>query len=115
MIRLTLYTTLGCHLCDELEHHLASLSVAEVMLERIEIADDDALMARYGERIPVLVDADGVELERGFEPECLAAWLAERGWLHEGAVETAEAQASQPKRAYLRHGRRFLGQRDPTR
>ncbi|GGY05477.1 hypothetical protein GCM10007160_36400 [Litchfieldella qijiaojingensis] len=109
MIRLTLYTTLGCHLCDELEHHLASLSVAEVILERVEIADDDALMARYGERIPVLVDASGAELERGFEPECLAAWLAERGWLRKEALETTEAPISEPKGAYLRRGRRFLG------
>ncbi|EPC02508.1 hypothetical protein L861_09190 [Litchfieldella anticariensis FP35 = DSM 16096] len=109
MNRLTLYTTLGCHLCDELEHYLATLSAVEVILEKVEIADDDTLMVRYGERIPVLVDADGEELERGFEPERLAAWLDERGWLREGVLDTTGAPASEPKGAYLRQGRRFLG------
>lgn len=109
MIRLTLYTTLGCHLCDELEHYLATLSAVEVILEKVEIADDDPLIVRYGERIPVLADADGEELERGFEPERLAAWLDERGWLREGALEPSEVPASQPKGGYLRQGRRFLG------
>lgn len=110
MIRLTLYTTLGCHLCDELERHLVTLSEVEIALDRVEIADDDSLMARYGERIPVLVDAQGAELDRGFDPERLAAWLAERGWLHEGALRAAEAPAAEsPLGAHIRHGRRFLG------
>ena len=33
--------------------------------DNIEISDDDALVEQYGTRIPVLVDANGVELDRG--------------------------------------------------
>ncbi|HSH56380.1 MAG TPA: glutaredoxin family protein, partial [Halomonas sp.] len=68
MIRLTLYTTLGCHLCQQLEGLLAQLSCEPIELERVEISEEDALIARYGVRIPVLADAAGNELDRGFEP-----------------------------------------------
>ena len=57
-----LYTTLGCHLCDEalamlkfLQAHERSLTLAE-----IEIADSEKLMAEYGIRIPVIT-ADNSE------------------------------------------------------
>jgi len=108
MRRLTLYTTLGCHLCTQLEAELARLGVSGIELERIEIADDEALVERYGVRIPVLVDADGVELERGFEAERLAPWLAKRGLL---APSTDEKQqtVSKPSGARRVNGRRFLG------
>ena len=67
MITLRLYTTLGCHLCSQLEALLATLCAGEYRLERVEISEDDALMARYGVRIPVLADAEGNELDRGFD------------------------------------------------
>ena len=57
-MRLLLYGRPGCHLCDE----------ARVVLERIghpfeevDIEADDALLARYLERIPVIA-LDGAEL-----------------------------------------------------
>ncbi|UYG06422.1 glutaredoxin family protein [Halomonas sp. M4R1S46] len=112
MIRLTLYTTLGCHLCEALEAWLGRLASDEVALERVEISDDEALMARYGVRIPVLRDAEGGELERGFEPARLADWLAARGWLDEAAWRAAqEGGGDRPaaRRAETRGGRRYLG------
>ena len=55
---LVLYGRAGCHLCDE----------ARIVLERIghpfeevDIEADDALLARYLERIPVIA-LDGAEL-----------------------------------------------------
>ncbi|MDR5867630.1 glutaredoxin family protein [Halomonas koreensis] len=111
MIHLTLYTTLGCHLCEALEHWLGRLAGVEVRLSRVEISDDEALMARYGVRIPVLADASGNELDRGFEPERLAAWLGERGWLDEAAWRAAregEEGRSAPRGAEMRGGRRYL-------
>lgn len=108
MSRLRLYTTLGCHLCERLEAELARLGVAGIELERIDIADDDALVTRYGVRIPVLVDAAGQELDRGFEAERLAAWLAARGLLAAMANETQEVDSS-PRGARQVRGRRFLG------
>jgi len=115
MIRLTLYTTLGCHLCQQLEALLVTLCSGEYRLERIEISEDDALVERYGVRIPVLVDAEGRELDRGFEAPRLAAWLAERGWLEEEAWAAlqrqlaGEAEPREARGATMRGGRRYLG------
>jgi len=119
MIHLTLYTTLGCHLCAQLEAVLAQLCREPVTLERVEISEDDALMARYGVRIPVLADAQGAELDRGFEPQRLADWLEARGWRDEaawqalrrrlaGEAEGGEAEGGAPA-AVIRGGRRYLG------
>ncbi|WP_136253842.1 glutaredoxin family protein [Onishia niordana] len=111
--RLTLYTTLGCHLCEELEAWLARLGPEAPALVRVEISDDAALLARYGERIPVLEDAAGQALERGFEPERLADWLAARSWLDHEAWRQVQQPAGVDERhvkgAVMRNGRRFLG------
>ena len=50
-----LYTTLGCHLCEQAKA-LADPLITEGgwQLQEVDIADDDHLMARYGVRIPVL-------------------------------------------------------------
>jgi hypothetical protein len=113
MIRLRLYTTLGCHLCEQLEALLVTMAVEEIELERVEVSTDDALIARYGVRIPVLADGAGEELDRGFEAERLAAWLAERGWLCEATwlrfQRDAEPDASVSRGAVMRGGRRYLG------
>lgn len=117
MNRLTLYTTLGCHLCERLETLLARLHHGEYRLEKVEISGDEALMARYGVRIPVLVDAAGDELDMGFEPPRLAAWLAERHWLDEaawrrlGAQFEPHGQAQDERRRTNQRppGRRYLG------
>jgi hypothetical protein len=56
------YTRAGCHLCDDalaiLERVRAEMPFA---LETRDIERDDALLARYLERIPV-VEVDGEEL-----------------------------------------------------
>ena len=70
MVRAILYGTLGCHLCDEAEALLAplltSVSAAtgiDCEIECVDISEEDALLARYGERIPVLRRlSDDVEL-----------------------------------------------------
>ena len=114
MIRLRLYTTLGCHLCEQLEALLATLMAVDYRLDRIEISEDDELIERYGVRIPVLVDDRGVELERGFMPEHLAEWLAARGWRDEAAwqrLRDGDAAQQEPGGAKLRGGRRYLSPR----
>ncbi len=64
---LTLYGTPGCHLCDVAEALLAPLSGARsVSVQCIDIALDDALVARYGELIPVLRSSTGDELRWPF-------------------------------------------------
>lgn len=47
--------TRGCHLCDEAEKLVQAAARARRFDWRyVDIAEDDALLARYGERIPVL-------------------------------------------------------------
>ena len=54
-MRVYLYSTVGCHLCDLAKAIIWPLLVEhQFRLVEIEIADDDDLIARYGVRIPVL-------------------------------------------------------------
>ena len=79
MIRLTLYGTAGCHLCEDAEALLAKGIVRQpgryaVNIE--DIADDAQLMECYGLRIPVLRDlGSGVELDWPFGPDDIQAFL----------------------------------------
>lgn len=60
---LTLYGTTGCHLCDEAEALLRKAAAARCIEWRyVDIALDDALVAQYGTRIPVLLTAAGREI-----------------------------------------------------
>jgi glutaredoxin len=56
--RLVLYTRPGCHLCDDAR---AALEEVGEPFAEIDIEIDDALLAKYLERIPV-VTLDGEEL-----------------------------------------------------
>lgn len=52
---LVLYSTLGCHLCEQAETLLQSLPLsAPLPIDVVDISDDDTLLQRYGTRIPVL-------------------------------------------------------------
>ena len=58
----TLYSRPGCHLCDEAREALDRVRAqAPFTVDEINIETDDALHARYLERIPV-VALDGDEL-----------------------------------------------------
>ncbi len=55
MHTLLLYTTSGCHLCEEAEQLLEQLLAPDWwQLQPVEIADSAALMAQFGTRVPVL-------------------------------------------------------------
>lgn len=75
-----LYSTLGCHLCEQAETILASLSKHYALAWRtVDIADSDELIDRYGLRIPVLKHAaTGSEIGWPFDEQTLAAWLEQR-------------------------------------
>ena len=50
-----LYSTLGCHLCDQAKAILwPLLQQYQCKLVDVDIAEDDQLIERYGIRIPVL-------------------------------------------------------------
>lgn len=56
-----LYTTLGCHLCEQAEAIIRQIMPASWQLSYVDVAEDDALLQAYGERIPV-VKINGQEL-----------------------------------------------------
>jgi hypothetical protein len=64
---ITLYTRPGCHLCDEVREAILALreELPPFELSEVNIEQDDGLLARYLERIPVVaVDGEVVsELE----------------------------------------------------
>lgn len=62
-----LYGTTHCHLCEEAQALVAGCGIAAT---HVDIANDDALLERYGVRIPVLFrTADGAELGWPFDAE----------------------------------------------
>jgi glutaredoxin len=68
-IHVVLYSTSACHLCERAAALLSSMpELRRVQLEVIDIADDDALAARYGAAIPVLACA-GHELAWPFNAD----------------------------------------------
>ena len=74
-VRLTLYGRRYCHLCDQMQAALAEL--AHGFDFELDVDACEALEARYGERVPVLVHG-GTELchyflDRDAVIACLAA------------------------------------------
>ncbi|HKH18766.1 MAG TPA: glutaredoxin family protein [Solirubrobacteraceae bacterium] len=62
MRTVTLYRRAGCHLCDEARAALDRIRADQPFrLQEIDIESDDALLARYLERIPVIA-LEGEEL-----------------------------------------------------
>jgi hypothetical protein len=75
-MKVRFYYTLGCHLCDLAEAMLVNECGNGVSYESFEIADSDALLERYGVRIPVVQRAcDGAELDWPFDASALRRFL----------------------------------------
>ena len=72
-----LYSTGGCHLCEEAEQLLVDLRgvVPGLAWEVVDIADDDGLFERYGWSIPVVADETGRELRWPFDAAALRAFV----------------------------------------
>lgn len=70
-MKLLLYGTRFCHLCEQAA---AVLHAARITAEYIDIAEDEALLEKYGTRIPVVRRADsGAELDWPFDEAALNA------------------------------------------
>ncbi len=93
MKEIKLYTTLGCHLCEQAEVMIKHLSmigeVEKVKLILVEIAEDERLVDLYGIRIPVLAainhdcvydgePATNSELAWPFDLDELQVWIADQ-------------------------------------
>jgi hypothetical protein len=75
MRQLILYSTAHCSLCEQALDLLLSLpDLAGTQLNVVDIADDDELMAQYGERIPVL-RLDDRELNAPFDGPMVARFI----------------------------------------
>lgn len=68
---LVLYHSAGCHLCEQA---LALLEAADVPFVQQEIIDDEQLLLRYRERIPVVAVGTN-ELGWPFDDEQLAQFI----------------------------------------
>jgi hypothetical protein len=61
-VALTLYGRAWCHLCDDMRAGVEPLAAEYgVQMKVVDVDTDPLLVARYDERVPVLV-LDGVEL-----------------------------------------------------
>lgn len=73
-MKLLLYGTRFCHLCEQAE---ALLHAAGVTAEYIDIAEDNVLLEKYRLRIPVLLRNDnGAELDWPFDAQALQRFIA---------------------------------------
>jgi glutaredoxin-related protein len=72
-MEIKLYGTTFCHLCEEAE---AVLHGVWIEANYIDIAEDDALLKKYGTRIPVLQRLDtGAELGWPFDAADVSRFL----------------------------------------
>lgn len=79
-VRLTLLSRPGCHLCDAARDVVAQV-VAEfpaVAVEELSITDDDELLDRYAEEIPVVLIDDRVHTIWRVDPDRLRRALEVR-------------------------------------
>lgn len=72
-----LYGTLGCHLCTQAEHIVATLQQEfPINLEVVDIVDQPDWLAAYAQSIPVLENTlNGQQILWPFDPELLSDWL----------------------------------------
>ena len=75
-MKVTLFTTSGCHLCEEAEAMLLHLrQELKLNIATVDIAESDKLMGKYGLRIPVILATDGGELGWPFSIDELVSFL----------------------------------------
>lgn len=76
-MELLFYTTPQCHLCELAEALLVSTPMPEpIPVDVVDIAQSEALVERYGTRIPVLRHNDtGAELDWPFTRDQLLTFL----------------------------------------
>ena len=76
-----LYSTDACHLCETAEEMLDALKPAfpGLCYAVVDISASDALIERYGVRIPVLRHPDGRELDWPFQWDNLAVFVGASG------------------------------------
>lgn len=70
---ITLMHTDGCHLCEQAA---ALLTALNINFREVEIIDDELLVARFGTRIPVLVNERDECLDWPFDHDSIQLFLS---------------------------------------
>ena len=77
-MRLTLLTRAYCHLCEEMRAELAPLAAAAAIpIDEIDVDTDDALAARWGDLVPVLLAGERELFHYRVDRAALTAYLAD--------------------------------------
>ncbi len=77
MKELILYSTVGCHLCEQALALIEPVLSVQYQITEIDISESDDLVDRYGIRIPVVARADnGAEIGWPFDQQQFLAFLA---------------------------------------
>lgn len=78
MTALRFHYRAGCSLCEDMHRELALLATARGLeFEAIDIDSSEALVERYGHKVPVLTDAAGQEICHYFlDMEALESYFA---------------------------------------
>lgn len=81
MLELELLQRAGCHLCDEADELLFQISIdVPIGVIKVDVDQNQALLERYGDRVPVVRFPSGNALEAPLtEARLRAAIDAERG------------------------------------
>ena len=80
VIPLTLYSRLGCHLCEDMQNQLpAYLEEAGLALDTVYIDDDADLEQEYGTLIPVLKAGDREICHYFLDVKALQQYISEQG------------------------------------
>ena len=76
--QLTIFSRVGCHLCEQMEQELAGL-VHEFQLELqlVDIDGDPALADRYNDLVPVLMHGDRELARYRLDTAAVRAYLTE--------------------------------------
>ena len=75
-MKLTLYSTLDCHLCEQAADLLKQVT-EKFDLEHVDIAGSEELVEQYGIRIPIIKNESGKELGWPFDLEILEKFIHE--------------------------------------
>ncbi len=79
---IVLYSTLGCHLCDEAIAIIHPLLKQDETCTVVDIAEEDALVESYGTRIPVVKhERSGGEIGWPFTADEFVVWLEQQHWI----------------------------------
>ena len=79
-IPLTLYSRLGCHLCEDMQNLLpAYLEEAGLALDTIYIDDDAVLEHEYGTLVPVLKAGEKEICHYFLDVKALQQYISEQG------------------------------------